>query len=448
MATRRRFVLGAVFAAGWFLPTILWMVKFTAPGYFLAFGLFAVILGCATAVTPPDAGRFFALPAAIVLAELWRWSWPFGGVPLATIPMGQVASPLAYTVRLFGSLWLAYSTVALGAAIAAWLLGHRRLAVAALAPVLIIGSLALAAPRSDYIGSLDVAVVQGGGPQGTRFSSCNARAVFERQIEATAALDGIDLDLILWPENVVNPETVDRASACAEPLLLADEPAPILAELARQHDATIVPGWFVQVDEEHNANYSEAIEPSGEVVDRYDKVRLVPFGEFVPFRGLLESVAESALPERDTMPGSEPAILVTDDATYAVNISWEIFFDHRARDGVRNGGEVILNPTNGSSYWLTQVQTQQLASTRLRAIETDRWVLQAAPTGFSAVVNPDGDIVDKISIGDQAVMVHRIERRDGQTLAVQWGAWPMMIGSLAIIAAAWLARRIRRRTEA
>jgi apolipoprotein N-acyltransferase len=74
-------------------------------------------------------------------------------------------------------------------------------------------------------------------------------------------------------------------------------------------------------------------------------------------------------------------------------ISWEVFFADRARDAIGNGGEVLLNPTNGSSYWLTQVQTQQVASSRLRAIETGRWELQAAPTGFSALVDPAGNLL-------------------------------------------------------
>ena len=65
-------------------------------------------------------------------------------------------------------------------------------------------------------------------------------------------------------------------------------------------------------------------------------------------------------------------------------ISWEVFFGGRAREGVKHGGEVLLNPTNGASYTGTIVQTQQVASSRLRAIETGRWLVQAAPTGLLA----------------------------------------------------------------
>ena len=76
-------------------------------------------------------------------------------------------------------------------------------------------------------------------------------------------------------------------------------------------------------------------------------------------------------------------------------ISWEVFFGGRAREGVRDGGTVIVNPTNGVSYTGTILQSQQVASSRLRAIENGRWVVQVSPTGFSAFVSPDGDVFDR-----------------------------------------------------
>ena len=76
---------------------------------------------------------------------------------------------------------------------------------------------------------------------------------------------------------------------------------------------------------------------------------------------------------------------------------------------------MILNPTNGASYTGTIVQTQQVASSRLRAIETGRWVVQASPTGFSEFVTPDGDVIDRTAVSEQAVIRHDVELRDGRT---------------------------------
>ena len=127
-------------------------------------------------------------------------------------------------------------------------------------------------------------------------------------------------------------------------------------------------------------------------------------------RPLFEPFAEAALPPRDQVPGVGSAAIRTERAPFAVAISWEIFFSRRVREGVRDGGQIVLNPTNGSSYWLTQIQSQQLAASALRAAESGRWVLQAAPTGFSAVFDQDGTILDETGISEQEVLVADVPR--------------------------------------
>jgi apolipoprotein N-acyltransferase len=145
-------------------------------------------------------------------------------------------------------------------------------------------------------------------------------------------------------------------------------------------------------------------------------------------------------------PGTEPAVLDTPFGRVGVSISWEIFFDHRSRDAIGNGGQILLNPTNGASYWLTIVQTQQVASSRLRALETGRYVLQAAPTGFSAVIAPDGTVRQRTRISEQKVLYDTVELRDGLTIATRVGAWPMLvIALLCLVGAQLLARRSLRR---
>jgi apolipoprotein N-acyltransferase len=94
---------------------------------------------------------------------------------------------------------------------------------------------------------------------------------------------------------------------------------------------------------------------------------------------------------------------------------------------VREGASFIVNPTNGASYTGTIVQTQQIASSRLRAIETGRWVVQAAPTGFSAFISPDGEVIDRTSIGARSVIVHAVEIRTGDTWYTFLGDAPFII---------------------
>ena len=184
------------------------------------------------------------------------------------------------------------------------------------------------------------------------------------------------------------------------------------------------------------------INPDGTNSGRYDKLRRVPFGEFVPFRGLIERVAPDFLPTNDAKPGTGPAVIETGVGTAAISISWEVFHDDRTYSGMKNGGLIQLNPTNGSSFWLTIVQTQQIASSQLRAIESGRWVLQAAPTGFSAIIEPDGTVVERTGISEARVLQGEVELREGNTWATRFTWYPMFLIAIAAYACAWaLARR-------
>ncbi len=430
---RRRFGLVTLAGLAWFLPATLWMFDLTPPGYPIACLYFASLFGVAAMLAPGGEGRRLALPATFAMAELVRWSAPFGGIPLAHLAMSQVNAPLAFTARLFGTLLLVALVVVVGVGLSAVL--QREWRPAALS-VVVVGVAVVAAgvaPFGKTVETIDVAVVQGGGQQRTRASVEGAQLVFDRHVAATRTIDR-DVDLIVWPENVVNPQPGSSVGG-NDSTLYEDEARPALEALARDYNAVLLPGWFTIRPEGGRDNFTEAIEPDGSVSDRYDKVRIVPFGEFVPLRGLLEQFSDD-LPTADVVAGQGPAVLETSVGDIGIAISWEIFFDRRGRDGIANGGRVLVNPTNGASYWLTILQTQQVASSQLRAIENGRWVLQAAPTGFSAVVSPRGRVVDRTGISEAKVLYATIGLRDGETIATRWGYYPMVALSLLAFAIA------------
>ncbi len=202
---------------------------------------------------------------------------------------------------------------------------------------------------------MDIALVQGGGPQGTRARDTSSRVVFDRHLEATGEVK-LPVDLVVWPEDTVHVEApIGTTSEGAE-----------LAALARQLGTTLSVGVIEGDGPDDRYNSQLAYDSAGNEVARYTKVRRVPFGEWMPLRGFLTAIgAPTDLVPRDDVPGTGPAILDTPAGRLGVVISWEVFFGGRARDAIGHGGTVLLNPTNGASYNGTILQTQQIASSRL-----------------------------------------------------------------------------------
>lgn len=434
-----RFRRGWVAAMGCFLPSLSWMTALTAPGYLVACVAYAAMLGAGVAAAPPGRGRWLALVGTWTVAELVRWSWPFGGVPLANLAIGQVAGPLAPVLRVGGSILLLAATVAVGQAVAA--AARRRWAPAAglVAGVVVLVAVAAVAPSGRTVGTADVALVQGGGKQGTRKSETGVVAPFQRHVDASAGVEP-PVDLVVWPEDVIDTDDA-----------FVDHPwFEVVADLARRIGAPMVVGTVEGAGDEHFRNAAVLVGADGAAVGRYEKVHRVPFGEYVPLRSLLEPLAGGALPKRDALVGEVPNLLEVPGPVGLVTtpISWEVFFPDRTREGVERGARLVLNPTNGSSFTGTIVQTQQVASSRMRAIESGRWVLQVAPTGFSAVIDADGNVIERSAVSERRVIQRTVELREGLTLYTRWGNAPGLVVAAAVVAGGWaveLAPRARAR---
>jgi apolipoprotein N-acyltransferase len=240
--------------------------------------------------------------------------------------------------------------------------------------------------------------------------------------------------MVIWPENVIDVadfyDSVERVE---------------IAEQAARLNAPFVVGITEDMNARYFTNAQIVVNEDGTLGDRYDKVRRVPFGEFVPLRGLLETLGAPVdrIP-RDALAGSDIAQLQVDDTTVGVVISWEVFFSGRANEGVEAGGSVLVNPTNGSSYTGTILQTQQIASSRLRAIENGRWLVQVSPTGFSAFISPTGEVFDRTGVSEQRVLERTINLRTGRTLYSNLGDLPFIVLMVAILGSlAFIARKRR-----
>src|SRR5439155_4589957 len=270
---RTGFVCGLAAGVGLYGPGLFWMTNFSAPGYPIAVLIEASFLAAAALLVVPGPGRLLALPAALVLFEAARGSWPFGGMPLAHLALGQVGGPLAPAARVGGQLLLVGLVGLAGAGLAELYATARRrgrpgaAAAGAMAIVLVAGMalLGTVAPEGRARGRLRVALVQGGGRRGLlAVERADPGDVFAAHLRASRAIEP-PVDLVLWPEDVVDVSRPVRETAEGRQL----------AELARRLHATLVAGVVEDAGAHHFRNAAVAWGPRGRIVARYDKVHRV-----------------------------------------------------------------------------------------------------------------------------------------------------------------------------
>lgn len=433
---RGRLATGAVAGLGLYGPGLWWATEFHILGWLVLLALEAGLLGGAVALVPAHRAAL-ALPAALVVAEAVRGRWPFGGLPLAGLDLGQADGPLLDVARLGGHLLVVGVVGVAGVGLAA--LARRRWAVAAaaLGATAVVALAGAVAFDGGHPEPLAVAVVQGGGPQGLRAVDSDPRTVLDAHVAASQAVRGAAL--VVWPENVVDTDGP----------LAGSEEEQVVAGVARQLHATVVSGAVEDLPGLRFRNAAVVWTPDGQVVDRYEKVHRVPFGEYVPDRALFERIADLSNVPRDAIAGRGPGVVDTPVGRLGVMISYEVFFADRARSGARAGGRLLLVPTNASSYTTAQVPAQELAAARVRAVETGRWVVQAAPTGYSGVVDQRGRVRARGPLGTPVTIQRTVELRTGQTLAVRLGDAPVtVVAALVLVLALALARLRRSRSRA
>lgn len=413
------------------------MVDFQAVGALLVVLLETAFITAAVTLTP---SRFAiaATPAALVLAEAARDRVPFGGLPMAGIALGQVEGPFGQTARLGGALLVLGLTALTGAALAAAARGARLRATAAalfaaVAVLTVAGHVAPdGGPSKDVI---DIAVVQGGGRRGFRAVDSDAQQVFDAHVAATGLVKP-PVDLVLWPEDVVD---------ITVPIQEARE-ADTLGALAQELQAPLIAGVVEDDDATRFRNAAVLFEADGAIAGRYDKNHRVPFGEYVPGRGLIEKLVDLSVIPRDAIPGDGPGLLrPATTGPLGVVISYEVYFPDRARAAVNAGARVLLVPTNAASFKTSQVPTTEVAAAQLRAIETGRDLAQAAPTGYGALVDHHGNVEARTVLGRREVLRGVLHERTGRTPYTRTGDWPLVLLAAAALAAAWLrAKRVRR----
>jgi apolipoprotein N-acyltransferase len=451
-------------AAGWsaglglFVPGLFWATSFSWYGGVLLMAVEALYLGVACLATPPGRGRSIALIGSMVLMEALRGAWPFGGMPLGGLALGQASGPLAGSARLGGPLlvvalvWVcgcgagALAVTGLGT-VERWrgagafpsaprecagvgdLLGCT---AAVLAVVAVLATASAVSDGGPGTSTVRAAAVQGGGVRGLRQSQVDPTTVFAAQVDATATIPAVDggrpPTLVLWPENAISlPRPLD-AAATQE-----------LGAYASHLHATFVVGVTETVSPTRFRNEVLAFSPAGRLVARYEKAHRVPFGEYVPGRAFFSHLADLSAVPRDAIAGRGTGLLRTPAGELGTMISYEVFFPERGRAATRAGATVLIVPTNTSSYSTSQVPSQELAASQLQAIAEGRDLVQASPTGFIAVIDNHGRVLARSGLSERAVLVRDVRLRTGSTIYERFGDLPVLLLAGTLVAAGWAA---------
>ena len=419
---RSRLEVAASFWLGAYVLGLFWMTELTVPGWIVAVPVETLIMAVPLSLVRSGTGwRWICIPAALVLGEAVRWRVPFGGVPMSNLALGQVDGPWLGTAALAGPLGVV-ALVGVGAVVVERLLAREWCAVAWPALVAIsVPIAALAWPATTVDASVTAAVVQAGGELGTHVDTPQ-RSVRLRHLDTTNAWEG-SAELMLWSESSTSADApLEESASLAE-----------LEALSARRDMVLIANFYERTDDQRFRNATVAIDPTTGLSGRYDKAHLVPFGEYVPLRSVVEPFADLSLISREAIAGEGPGVVATSLGDVAVATSFEVYFSNLVRDGVRAGGRIVANPTLASSYSTSVVPSQSLASARLRAVETGRWVLQSSTTGYSAIISPDGAVTHRSALREAVVLAGSVELRSGSTPATALGPWPVIAVAVAAL---------------
>ncbi|HXR54656.1 MAG TPA: apolipoprotein N-acyltransferase [Acidimicrobiales bacterium] len=439
-----RLLAGWVAGIGCFGIGLFWAQSFNWYGAVVLVLVESVTTAVAAGATPPRRGRALAFVGAATLMEAVRMSWPFGGLPVGGVFLGQSGGPLLGSARLGGPLLLTAVVWAGGVALGElgdltvrWRrerrMGGRPWAgLVALVLVVLAAVLGEVAPDGGpAVRTLSVASVQGGGRRGFNQFEVGQAGVFSAELDASTALEGSTLApaLVVWPEDVV---------ALVRPLA-GSRQAARLAALALDLHATVLAG--VTVTEPHATFRNEIVAwgPSGRIVSVFEKVHRVPFGEYVPFRGLFSHLADLAAVPLDAIAGHGTGLMTTPAGPLGVLVSYEVFFAARGRSSVRAGAQLLVVPTNTSSYSSEQMPSQEVAADRVQAVEEGRDLVQAAPTGYSTFVTNRGVVRRRSALSTRQVLVGAVPLRRGATLYERFGDLPVMALAALALLAGWAA---------
>jgi apolipoprotein N-acyltransferase len=392
----------------------------------------------------------WVFPAAWVGVELAR-AHLFTGFPWVLLGYSQVTVlPVAQVVSLGGvyalSALVASTSVAL-AGLATWR-ARREAAVAALAVAIAIagssvwGRARMAADELTRTGApLRVGLVQGNIEQEKKWDPAYGSEILASYVTLSRLSAERGARLVVWPES-------------ATPFFFEEEPAGarVIRELAGETGVWLLFGSD-QVERgtpPHYYNSAFLLSPDGRTAATYRKMQLVPFGEYVPLRQVLFFASPLVEGVAGFAPGLEMVVLPMDEVPISTAICYEIVFPHLTREAVLAGSQLLSTITNDGWYGWSSAPHQHFEQAAMRAIEQGRYLVRAANTGITGIVDPYGRVVARTALFETTTVEGDVRLLDGLTVYGRIGdsfAWAMAALSLLALfsSSATLARRRRGR---
>jgi len=335
----------------------------------------------------------FLFASLWVTMEWFQAHCGWWGVPWGRLALGQAENILMLqSASLFGSYFITFLLVAVNGLLAYTVVYEsRRTAASIIAASLVLSNFTFGVVYgsipSQTENMVTVAAIQGnlasGEEWGATGSLDRALTVYS-DLTKKAAAEGAEI--VLWPETAIVSDLVWVEDT--------------LTELAKESQVTILAGLFTQAPGEGgDYNSVVAILPDGTVSEtEYHKINLVPFGEFLPLRGFIMTVAPFLADintlEDDFVFGTEATVISLEEGRVGPLICFDSIYEDNARESVKNGAELLAIPTNDSWFKDSRGVWMHSAQAQLRAIETGRYVMRAANTGVSSIITDKGEVVD------------------------------------------------------
>jgi len=456
---RSSFGCGLVFGLALFVPLLSWLINVAWYAWAALAGaealIFALVcIGQRLLLELPFWPSFVA--AWWVAAEALRDRWPFA-FPWGRLAMSQSVAPdvrwvavggaplLTFLVALTSVMAARYVLVLLGAGG----FGRSRRALGSGLAAVVTAGLVLAGGLLpvDPVGgapTATVAAIQGNVPRARNLPQLlNDSQVTQNHVAATAKLAAAVKagrlpapDVVIWPEDstgldpreypFVYAEIMGAVGTVGKPILVGE----VLANPQRNVGQLWVPG----------------VGPT----TFYVKRELVPFGEYIPFRGIISSFSSlPSLQPVDFTPGRFPVVFDVGQIRLGDIICYEVGFDDLVRSEVNAGANLLALQSNDADFELDGQlgeTEQQTAMARIRAIESDRALVYASTTGESTVISPSGAVIARSGVWRQAILDERVPLVSYRTLADRVGAWPEYVLVLVtVLALGWAVITVRRR---